>query len=94
MVVDLKTVKLTHGDLGQMQLYVNYYDREIKDENDNPTIGLILCTDKNEAMVEYLLNKGNEQIFASRYKLFLPDEKKLENEMMREVRLLTGGKID
>jgi predicted nuclease of restriction endonuclease-like (RecB) superfamily len=94
VVVDLKTVKLTHGDLGQMQLYVNYYDREIKDENDNPTIGLILCTDKNEAMVEYLLNKGNEQIFASRYKLFLPDEKKLENEMMREVRLLTGGKID
>lgn len=89
VVVDLKTVKLTHGDLGQMQLYVNYYDREIKDESDNPTIGLILCTDKNEAMVEYLLSKGNEQIFASRYKLFLPDEKRLEKEMMREVRLLT-----
>ena len=91
VVVDLKTVKLTHGDLGQIQLYVNYYDREIKDESDNPTIGLVLCTDKNEAMVEYLLSKGNEQIFASKYKLFLPDEKRLEREMMREVRLLTEG---
>lgn len=90
VVVDLKTVKLTHGDLGQIQLYVNYYDREIKDDSDNPTIGLVLCTDKNDAMVEYLLSKGNEQIFASKYKLFLPDEKRLEREMMREVRLLMG----
>jgi hypothetical protein len=57
----------------------------------NPTIGLVLCTDKNDAMVEYLLSKDNEQIFASRYKLHLPAVEVLEHEIMREVRLLTGG---
>lgn len=88
VVVDLKTEKLSHADLGQMQLYVNYYDLEIRDKNDNPTLGLVLCTDKNEAMVEYLLGKGNEQIFASRYKLFLPAVEELENEILREVKLL------
>lgn len=91
VIVDLKTDKLTHGDLGQMQLYVNYYDREIRDESDNPTLGLVLCTDKNEKMVEYLLSKENEQIFASRYKLYLPAEKELETELIREMKLLTGG---
>ncbi len=88
VIVDLKTEKLSHGDLGQMQLYVNYYDNKIKDENDNPTLGLVLCTDKNETMVEYLLGKGNEQIFASRYKLFLPAVEELESEILREVKLL------
>ncbi len=91
VIVDLKTNKLTHADLGQMQLYVNYYDREIRDESDNPTLGLVLCTDKNEKMVEYLLSKENEQIFASRYKLFLPAEQELETELIREMKLLTGG---
>jgi len=88
VVVDLKTEKLSHADLGQMQLYVNYYDLEIRDKNDNPTLGLVLCTDKNEAMVEYLLGKGNEQIFASRYKLYLPAVEELENEILREVKFL------
>ena len=88
VIVELKTKKLSHADLGQMQLYVNYYDQEIKDENDNPTLGLVLCTDKNEAMVEYLLGKGNEQIFASRYKLFLPAVEELKSEILREVKLL------
>ncbi len=88
IIVDLKTKKLTHGDLGQIQLYVNYYDSEVKDATDNPTLGLVLCTDKNEAMVEYLLGKGNEQIFASRYQLYLPAIEELENEILREVRLL------
>ena len=54
VILDLKTHKLTHGDLGQMQLYVNYFDKEIKMENDNPTIGLVLCTEKSDAMVKYL----------------------------------------
>jgi len=91
VVVDLKTEKLSHGDLGQMQLYIHYYDREIKDDNDNPSIGLVLCTDKNETMVQYLLGEDNQQIFASRYKLFLPDVKELEAELLRELRLLTPG---
>ena len=92
---DLKTEKLSHADLGQMQLYIHYYDREIKDDIDNPTLGLVLCTDKNEAMVQYLLGEDNQQIFASRYKLFLPDVKELEAEILREVRLLTtGGEYD
>ena len=91
VVVDLKTEKLSHADLGQMQLYINYYDREIKDAIDNPTLGLVLCTDKNEAMVQYLLGEDNQQIFATRYKLFLPDVKELETELLREVRLLTTG---
>ena len=91
VVVDLKTEKLSHGDLGQMQLYIHYYDREIKDDNDNPSFGLVLCTDKNETMVQYLLGEDNQQIFASRYKLFLPDVKELEAELLRELRLLTPG---
>ena len=68
LVIDLKTAKLTHGNLGQMQMYVNYYDydREIRGEDDNPTIGLILCTAKTDAMVKYVLDEKNRQIFASR----------------------------
>ncbi len=91
VIIDLKTEKLSHADLGQMQLYVNYYDQEIKDENENPTLGLVLCTDKNETMVEYLLGKGNEQIFASRYQLFLPAVEELEKELQREVGLLDNS---
>lgn len=77
VIIDLKTEKLTHGDLGQMQMYVHYFDREICAPEDGPTIGLILCTEKNDAMVEYVLDKGKERIFASRYKLELPPKEKL-----------------
>ncbi len=91
VIVDIKTEKLSHGDLGQIQLYVNYYDREIKEEEvDNPTLGLVLCTDKNDEMVRYLLGDNNNSIFTSKYKLYLPDQKQLENELKREVTLLTG----
>jgi predicted nuclease of restriction endonuclease-like (RecB) superfamily len=74
VIIDLKVDKLSHADLGQMQMYVNYYDREIVAADDNPTIGLILCTDKNDAMARYVLAERSEQIFASRYQLLLPDE--------------------
>jgi predicted nuclease of restriction endonuclease-like (RecB) superfamily len=89
VLIDLKTVKLTHQDLGQVQLYVNYYDRERLTEGDNPTLGVILCTDKNDAMVKYTLGVDQKkQIFTSKYKLYLPTEAELEAELKREVRAL------
>ena len=75
---------MTHGDLGQLQLYVNYYDRDRRSEGDQPTLGLILCTDKNDAVVRYTLPEGNKRIFASRYKLYLPTEEELKRKLLRE----------
>ncbi len=88
VIIDLKAGKLSPGDLGQMQMYVHYYDREVRTADDNPTIGLILCTSKNDAMVQYVLDERTRQIFTSRYKLELPTEKQLRNELMRERGLL------
>lgn len=85
LIVDLKLKKLTHADLGQMQLYVNYYDQEVKDENDNPTIGLVLCTNKNNAMVKYTLGEKSKQIFASKYQFKLPTVEQLEAELEKEL---------
>lgn len=85
VVVDLKLGKLSHADLGQMQLYVNYYDQEIAGTDDNPSIGLILCTEKNDAVVRYILGDENQQIFASRYQLHLPTEEQLQQELRREI---------
>jgi hypothetical protein len=85
VVIDLKTAKLTHADLGQMQLYVHYFDREIAEDGDNPTLGLILCTDKNDSVAQFVLDADNQQIFASRYKLHLPSEAELRAELDREL---------
>ena len=85
VIIDLKTRKLTHGDLGQMVMYKNYYDREICDAGDNPTVGLVLCTDQNEAMVEYVLDEQNQRIFTSRYQLYLPTEEELRCELIHEL---------
>lgn len=71
-LVELKVGKLTHHHIGQMLFYVNYFDRERRSEGDGPTLGLILCTDKNDAVVQYTLGEANKAIFASRYKLYLP----------------------
>lgn len=84
VLVDLKIGKLVHQDIGQMQMYVNYFDREVKGIGDNPTVGLILCGHKKDAVVRYTLPKDNRQIFASRYKLYLPSEKELIRELKRE----------
>ena len=92
VIIDLKTEKLTHGDIGQMQMYVHYFDREIRAGEDNPTIGLILCTDKNDAVVEYVLDKGNERIFASRYKLELPPKEELRRLLLEWRSENEGGK--
>lgn len=91
VVIDLKVEKLTHGDLGQMQMYVNYYDREIAEPGDQPTIGLILCADKNESMVRYVLDDKAKQIFASRYQFQLPSEEVLRAEIRREMEDLVSG---
>src|SRR5258708_18763183 len=89
VLLDLKTGKLTHQDLGQLQLYVNYYDREIRATDDNPTLGLILCTDKNDAVVKYTLGPEQQsKIFTSRYKLHLPSEAELQAELRRELKQL------
>jgi predicted nuclease of restriction endonuclease-like (RecB) superfamily len=84
VLIDLKVGDLTHQDLGQMQMYVNYYHRELTAEDENPPIGIILCLDKSEAVVRYTLPEDNKQIFASRYKLYLPTEEELAAEIIKE----------
>jgi len=83
VLIELKIGKLTHGDLGQLQMYVNYYDRDIKEENENPTIGILLCAEKSKAVVKYTLPEDNKQISAAEYKLYLPDKKILEKEIKK-----------
>lgn len=78
VLIDLKIGELKHQDLGQMQMYVNYYDREMRLEDENKTIGIVLCQNKSEAVVKYTLPENNEQIFASKYKTVLPSESDLK----------------
>jgi predicted nuclease of restriction endonuclease-like (RecB) superfamily len=88
VLIDLKIGKLTHQDLGQMQMYVNYYTREMMNEGDNPPIGILLCETKSNAVVRYTLPEGDQQIFASRYKLYLPTEDELRTELIRDRKLI------
>ena len=83
VLIDLKIGELKHQDLGQMQMYVNYYDRELKLDDENKTIGIVLCRDKSESIVEYTLPENNEQIFASKYKTVLPSKEELKS-LIRE----------
>ena len=82
VLVDLKIGKLKHQDLGQMQMYVNYYDRFEKTEDENPTIGILLCNEKSDKMVEMTLPEDSN-IFASRYQLYLPDKKLLQEKLIQ-----------
>ena len=84
VLCDLKTDELTHADLGQMQMYVNYYERELMNPGDNPPIGIVLCTDKGADLVRYTLPLHNKRIFAAKYKLHLPSEQELVAELRRE----------
>jgi predicted nuclease of restriction endonuclease-like (RecB) superfamily len=93
ILVDLKVGKLSHQDIGQMDLYVRYYEDQIKQDSDNPTIGLILCTEKNETIVKYSVLKESKQIFASKYKLYLPSEKELIDELNAELEQLKNKKL-
>lgn len=79
VIIDLKLGEITHGDLGQMQMYVNYYDREIKKKDENPNVGILLSTKKNETIVKYTLPEDNKTIFGTEYKLHLPSEDELIN---------------
>lgn len=88
LLIDLKIGKLTHQDLGQMDFYVRYFEKEVKQSEDNSTIGLILCAEKNEAMAKYTLLENSKTIFASKYKLYLPTEKELREELQREKKYL------
>jgi predicted nuclease of restriction endonuclease-like (RecB) superfamily len=88
VLIDLKVGKLTHQDIGQMDFYVRYFEKEIKPDGDNPTVGLILCTDKNDTMIKYTLLEDSKQIFASRYKLYLPSEEEFKAELEKERSLL------
>lgn len=84
VIIDLKIGKLTHQDIGQMQMYVNYYTRELMNEGDNVPIGLVLCADKSDSVVKYTLPEDNNQIFASKYKLYMPTEEELKSELEKE----------
>jgi len=81
VVIELKTGRLTHQDLGQLQMYVNYYDRVEKTAEENPTIGILLCTDKNDTVVRMALPEDNRTILASEYKLYLPTQTQLIDEV-------------
>lgn len=88
VIIDLKIGKLTHQDLGQMQMYVNYYTREMMNEGDNLPIGIVLCADKSDSVVKYTLPEDNNQIFASKYRLYMPTEDELKRELAKEQELL------
>lgn len=84
VLIDLKLDKLMHQDIGQMDFYVRYYDNEIKAEDDNPTIGIILCSDKKDTIVKYSVLNDNKNLFASKYQLYLPTEEELVREIEKQ----------
>jgi len=90
VIIELKTHKLTHQDLGQLQMYVNYYDRTQKLPDENPTIGILLSADKNNAVVKFTLPEDNKTIMASQYKLYLPSAAVLKHELVKELTEFAG----
>lgn len=88
VIIDLKTGELTHQDIGQMDMYVRYFEDKMKNPKDNPTIGIILCTEKDETVVKYSVLKESKHLFASKYKLYLPTEQELREEINREKALV------
>lgn len=94
VIIEIKTDKLTHQDIGQLQMYVNYYDRVEKLPHENPTIGILLCANKNEGVVKFTLPQDNKTIVASRYKLYLPSEQQLLEQVNKELENFEAGKGD
>ncbi|MCK5119777.1 MAG: DUF1016 family protein [Candidatus Latescibacteria bacterium] len=88
VLIDLKTGELTHQDVGQLDMYVRMFDELQRSGDDNPTVGIILCTEKDEAIVKYSVLEENRSLFASKYQLYLPDERELKAELERERRLI------
>jgi predicted nuclease of restriction endonuclease-like (RecB) superfamily len=91
ILIDLKIGKLSHQDIGQMDSYVRIFEEKAKIEGDNPTIGLILCSEKNEAVAKYSILSESKQLFASKYMLYLPTEQQLEQELKKERSLIEAG---
>ena len=81
VLIDLKTKKITHQDVGQMDMYIRMYDEMKRNKDDNPTLGIVLCSETDEDIARYSILKGNEQLFASKYKLYLPTEEELKAEI-------------
>jgi predicted nuclease of restriction endonuclease-like (RecB) superfamily len=94
VIIEIKTHKLTHQDIGQLQMYVNYYDRYEKKDFENSTIGILLCAKKNNAVVKISLPENNKTIIASEYKLYLPTEKQLIEEVQKEIEKREAEKVD
>jgi predicted nuclease of restriction endonuclease-like (RecB) superfamily len=92
VIIEIKTQKLTHQDLGQLQMYVNYYDRTEKLPNENPSIGILLCADKNNTAVKFALPEDNKTILTSQYQLYLPTEKQLISEVEKDLERYRMGK--
>ena len=88
VIIDLKIGKITHQDIGQMQMYVNYYDSDIKSNDENKTVGILLSTEKNATVVKYTLPENNNSIFSSEYKLHLPTEQELIEAVEEEKKIL------
>jgi len=87
VLIDLKIGTVTQQDVGQMDMYVRMYDELKKSEDDNPTIGIILCSDTDEDIARYSILKGNEQLFATKYKTYLPSQEELRNEIQKQKEL-------
>ena len=92
VIIEIKTDRLTHQDIGQLQMYVNYYDRYEKQDFENPTIGILLCAEKNNAVVKISLPENNKTIIASEYKLYLPTEQQLIDEVKKEIEKIENEK--
>lgn len=93
VLIDLKTEDLTHQDIGQMQMYVNYYTRELTNEGDNPPIGILLCADKSDTLVQYTLPEDNTQIYAAKYMPYMPTVEELKRELnLKDFEKLEVGK--
>ena len=84
VLIDLKIDELTHQDLGQMQMYVNYYTRELMNPGDNPPVGIVLCAEKNDAVVKYTLPEGENQIYAAQYMTYLPTQEEIRHLLYGE----------
>lgn len=94
VIIEIKTDKLNHQDIGQLQMYVNYYDRFEKQDFENPTIGILLCADKHDAVVKITLPENNKSIIASKYHLYLPTEQQLIEEVKKEIDKLDNQSLE
>ncbi|WP_333865424.1 PDDEXK nuclease domain-containing protein [Sphingobacterium sp.] len=90
VIIEIKTHKLTHQDIGQLQMYVNYYDRMERLSHEHPTVGILLCANKNDAVVKFTLPEDQKQIVASQYELYLPTEQQLLDEVNKELNSFVG----